>query len=48
VRDVFVTDSIELRDQGTASLSPIVVSIAPLLANAIGRILDGGSLRELA
>jgi phosphoribosylpyrophosphate synthetase len=48
VRNLFVTDSIEPRGDETARLVPTVVSIAPLLATAIGRLLEGGSLRELA
>jgi ribose-phosphate pyrophosphokinase len=48
VRELFVTDSIEPRYAASAPLTPAVVSIAPLLATAIRRLLDGGSLRELA
>jgi ribose-phosphate pyrophosphokinase len=48
VRELLVTDSIELRDAAFARLVPTIVSIAPLLATAIRRLLDGGSLRELA
>jgi phosphoribosylpyrophosphate synthetase len=45
VRDLLVTDSIEPRDDVTARLKPTIVSIASLLATAIQRLLDGGSLR---
>ncbi|HEX6536634.1 MAG TPA: ribose-phosphate pyrophosphokinase [Gemmatimonadaceae bacterium] len=48
VRDLLVTDSIPPREPPPAALRPDVVSIAPLLATAIQRLLDGGSLRELA
>jgi ribose-phosphate pyrophosphokinase len=48
VRELLVTDSIEPRGVATARLAPTIVSIAPLLATAILRILDGGSLRQLA
>jgi ribose-phosphate pyrophosphokinase len=48
VRDLLVTDSIEPRSDSTARLVPTIVSIAPLLATAIRRLVDGGSLRELA
>lgn len=47
VRELFVTDSIESCDD-SASIVPTIVSIAPLLATAIRRLIDGGSLRELA
>src|SRR5450759_4114725 len=45
VRAMVVTDSIEPRDAASAPFDPEVVSIAPLLATAIRRLLDGGSLR---
>jgi ribose-phosphate pyrophosphokinase len=45
---LFVTDSIELPDSKAARLTPTVVSVAPLVTTAIKRLLDGGSLRELA
>lgn len=48
VRDLLVTDSIEPRGDATARLVPTTVSIASLLATAIRRLLDAGSLRELA
>jgi ribose-phosphate pyrophosphokinase len=48
VRELLVTDSIEPRGDPTARLQPTIISIAPLLATAIRRLLDGGSLRELA
>jgi ribose-phosphate pyrophosphokinase len=48
VRELFVTDSIEPSGEPAAGLRPTIVSIAPLLATAIRRLLDGGSLRELA
>lgn len=44
---LIVTDSIP-RSQQPASLPPEVVSIGPLVATAIRRALEGGSLRELA
>jgi ribose-phosphate pyrophosphokinase len=48
VRALFVTDSIEPRTDVAARLEPVIVSVAPLLATAIHRLLDDGSLRELA
>jgi ribose-phosphate pyrophosphokinase len=48
VRALFATDSIEPRTGVTSRLTPSVVSVAPLLATAIARLLDGGSLRQLA
>ena len=48
VRELLVTDSIEPRSLVSAPLLPTIVSIAPLLATAFRRLLDGGSLRELA
>jgi len=48
VRELLVTDSIEPRGDPTARLQPTIISIAPLLATAIRRLLDGGSLQELA
>jgi ribose-phosphate pyrophosphokinase len=48
VRDLLVTDSIESRADASGPLVPTIVSIAPLLATIIRRLLDGGSLRELA
>ncbi len=48
VRELFFTDSIEPRDNSVTRPKPTIVSIAPLLATAIRRLLDGGSLRELA
>ena len=48
VRELFLTDSIEPRGDSTARLVPTIVSVAPLIATAIRRLLDGGSLRELA
>ena len=47
VRRLVVTDSIPAGAR-TVRLQPQVVSIAPLLASAIRRVLEGGSLRELA
>ena len=47
VRDLFVTDSIEPRADSTTRLTPTIVSVAPLLAMSIRRLVDGGSLREL-
>ena len=48
VRALFVSDSIEPRAESGARLTPSVVSVAPLIATAIARLLEGGSLRELA
>lgn len=48
VRRLLVTDSIEAHGDAASSLSPEVVTIASLIATAIRRVLDGGSLRELA
>ncbi|HEU4994580.1 MAG TPA: ribose-phosphate pyrophosphokinase [Gemmatimonadaceae bacterium] len=48
VRELFVTDSIEPRSDEAARIKPTVVSIGPMLATAIRRLFDGGSLRELA
>lgn len=48
VHELLVTDSIELRDEPGARLRPRAVSVAPLIATAIRRLLEGGSLRELA
>ena len=48
VRELLVTDSIEPRSDPTARLQPTILSIAPLLATAVHRLLNGGSLRELA
>lgn len=48
VRTLLVTDSIAPRWEPAPDLAPIVVPVAPLLATAIRRLLEGGSLRELA
>ena len=48
VRELIVTDTIEQRRDGVAALVPTVVSVAPLVATAVRRLVDGGSLRELA
>jgi ribose-phosphate pyrophosphokinase len=48
VHELVVSDTIEPRGDSTARLLPTIVSVAPLLADAISRLLDGGSLRELA
>lgn len=48
VRELLVTDSICPHDTTSAPLTVEVVSIAPLVATAIRRLVDGGSLRELA
>ncbi|HET9424713.1 MAG TPA: ribose-phosphate pyrophosphokinase [Gemmatimonadaceae bacterium] len=48
VRDLLVTDSIAPGADPAARLQPTIISIAPLLATAVRRLLDGGSLRELA
>ena len=48
VRDLIVTDSTPFADDATTTLRPVTVSVAPLIATAIHRLLEGGSLRELA
>jgi ribose-phosphate pyrophosphokinase len=48
VRDLIVTDSTPFADDATTTLRPLTVSVAPLIATAIRRLLEGGSLRELA
>lgn len=48
VRRLVVTDSIPSSASSTSSLEPTRISVAPLLASAIHRLVDGGSLRELA
>ncbi len=48
VGTLLVTDSIEPRGDTTSRLDAEVVSIAPLVATAIGHLIRGGSLRELA
>ena len=48
VRRVVVTDSIPILRSPSSPLEPTTISIAPLLASAIHRLIDGGSLRELA
>ena len=48
LRALLVTDSVAPRRQHEAAVPVEVVSVAPLLATAIRRLLDGGSLRELA
>jgi ribose-phosphate pyrophosphokinase len=48
VRQLVVTDSIRLVDDERAPLHPTIVSVAPLLATAVRRVMEGGSLRELA
>jgi ribose-phosphate pyrophosphokinase len=47
VRRLMVTDSIPLA-ASSAPLRPEILSVAPLLTSAIHRVLEGGSLRELA
>lgn len=47
VRKLVVTDSIRPSAR-VGRLAPEIVSIAPLVATAIRRLLEGGSLRELA
>ena len=47
VRRLVVTDSIPVV-RPSSSLEPTTISVAPLLASAIRRLIDGGSLRELA
>jgi ribose-phosphate pyrophosphokinase len=48
VKDLIVTDSTPFVDDAATELRPIVISVAPLIATAIRRLLEGGSLRELA
>lgn len=48
VRALLVSDSIASQANAGALLHPAVISIAPLVAGAIRRLLAGGSLRELA
>lgn len=48
VKDLIVTDSTPFAEDATTSLRPVVISVAPLIATAIRRLLEGGSLRELA
>jgi ribose-phosphate pyrophosphokinase len=48
VRQLVVTDSIRVVDDDHSPLHPTVVSVAPLLATAIRRVLEGGSLRDMA
>ncbi|MGZ3544206.1 MAG: ribose-phosphate diphosphokinase [Gemmatimonadaceae bacterium] len=48
VRSLIVTDSVGATRDSVKELRPIVVSIAPLIATAIRRLLEGGSLREFA
>src|SRR5262249_9196249 len=48
VRELFVTDTIVRLRQPHAVLDPRIVSVAPLISLAIRRVVDGGSLRELA
>lgn len=48
VHDLIVTDTIPSPGSPPPSLRPMTVSVAPLLTNAIHRLLEDGSLRELA
>lgn len=48
VRDILVTDSIPVQPRRLGRAQLDVVSVAPLLALAIRRLLEGGSLREMA
>lgn len=48
VRRLLVSDSIASLSPKATSLEPTLVSVAPLLADAIHRLTDGRSLRELA
>ncbi|HEX7120959.1 MAG TPA: ribose-phosphate diphosphokinase [Gemmatimonadaceae bacterium] len=48
VRELVVTDSIAPREAPPDTLRCEVVTVAPLLALAVRRLLEGGSLRELA
>jgi ribose-phosphate pyrophosphokinase len=48
VRHLVITDTIAAPTSPIPSLPPMTVSVAPLLASAIHRLLEGGSLRELA
>ena len=45
VRDVFVTDTVSMTENDWPQLH--VVSVAPLLADAVQRFLEDGSLGEL-
>lgn len=46
VRTLIVTDSVRATGDSAKELRPIVVSVGPLIATAIRRLLDGGSLRQ--
>jgi ribose-phosphate pyrophosphokinase len=48
VHELFVTDSIKPRTASGPTLIPTVVSVADVIATAIRRLADGGSLRELS
>ena len=48
VRRLVVSDSIAIPSPSATSLTPTVVSVAPLLADAIHRLIEGRSVRELA
>ena len=48
VRRLLVTDSIPFASISMSPLELTTISVAPLLASAIHRMVDGGSLRELA
>jgi phosphoribosylpyrophosphate synthetase len=48
VQQLTITDSIPLLASLDSGLVPTTVTIAPLITSAIHRVLDGGSLRELA
>ena len=48
VRRIWVTDTIPVTPTATKKMSMEVVSIAPLLATALQRVLQGGSVRDLA
>jgi ribose-phosphate pyrophosphokinase len=48
VDELFVSDTIAPLGSTTARLVPHVIPIAPLISTAIHRLLEGGSLRELA
>jgi ribose-phosphate pyrophosphokinase len=45
VREVFVTDTVALKDKNWTQLQ--VISVAPLIAEAIRRFMTDGSLGDL-
>ncbi len=48
VRELIVTDSIPLPPRAPGDVQISIVSLAPLIAAAVRRLWEGGSLRELA